>query len=195
VLKREYGNDPATVASHASAFVLGMASSGIATTAKHFPGLGQVTGNTDFSADVVDTVTTTDDPTLASFEAGIAAGVPFVMVATATYEQIDPDHLAAFSPVVVTELLRGQLGFRGVVVSDDIGNTAAVASIPAADRGIEFLAAGGDLIISATIAPATAMARAIVARAATDAAFHARVDDAALHVLQAKAASGMLPCS
>ncbi len=195
VLKREYGNDAATVATHASAFVLGMASSGIATTAKHFPGLGQVTGNTDFTSDVVDTVTTDDDPTLASFQAGIAAGVPFVMVATATYEQIDPDHLAAFSPIVVTQLLRGQLGFRGVVVSDDIGNAAAVASIPAADRGIEFLEAGGDLIISAKIPPATAMAEAILARAATDSAFHARVDDAALRILMAKAASGLLPCS
>jgi beta-N-acetylhexosaminidase len=195
VLNREYGHDPMTVASHATAFVRGMAASGIATTAKHFPGLGRVVGNTDFTADVVDTVTTATDPYLASFKAAIASGVPFVMVAIATYQRIDPDRLAAFSPIVVTQLLRDQLGFRGVIVSDDLGATVAVASIPPADRAIDFLDAGGDLIISKTVAPAIAMAQAVTARVVSDAGFKTRVDEAALEVLRAKQAFGLLPCS
>ncbi len=192
-LQREYGHDPATVGSHAAAFAHGMAQAGIATTAKHFPGLGRVVGNTDFTSGVVDSVTTSDDPYLASFAAGIGAGVPFVMVALATYERIDPDHLAAFSPAVMA-LLRGPMGFRGVIVSDDLGATAAVAAMTPAARALDFIAAGGDLIIVKTVAPATAMAAALVARAASDAAFDARVDDAALRVLEAKAAVGLLPC-
>jgi len=68
-LMREFGHTPAVVASHGVAFIRGMTQAGEATTAKHFPGLGRVRGNTDFSADVVDTVTTPDDPYLRTFVA------------------------------------------------------------------------------------------------------------------------------
>jgi beta-N-acetylhexosaminidase len=192
-LQREYGHDAATAGGHAAAFVRGMAQAGIATTAKHFPGLGRVVGNTDFTSGVVDSVTTPDDPYLASFAAGVGAGVPFVMVALATYQRIDPVHLAAFSPAVMA-LLRGSMGFRGVIVSDDLGATAAVAAMTPAARALDFIAAGGDMIIVKTAAPATAMAAALVVRAASDRAFAARVDDAALRILEAKAASGLMPC-
>ncbi len=63
-LQREYGHDPATASSHVTAFIEGMHAAGIDTTAKHFPGLGRVAGNTDDTSDVVDTVTTRQDPFL-----------------------------------------------------------------------------------------------------------------------------------
>ncbi len=138
VLDREYGHDAESAGSHAAAFVRGMTAAGVASTAKHFPGLGRVEGNTDVTGDVVDDVTTVDDPSLGSFQATIDAGVPFVMVALATYQQIDPDHLAVFSPVVIKNMLRGNLGFAGVVMSDDLGDAAAVADVPVADRAIEL---------------------------------------------------------
>ncbi len=194
VLEREYGHDPRTVGDHAAAFIAGMADAGVATTAKHFPGLGRVVGNTDVTAGVVDSVTTADDPFLASFRTAIAAGVPFVMVALATYTRIDPAHLAAFSPRVVGGLLRGDLAFRGVVMSDDLGATAAVATIPPAERALAFLLAGGDLIVSRSAVATAAMVAAIKARVETDPAVAARVDDAALRVLAAKGAAGLLPC-
>ena len=195
VLKREYGHDPTTVAAHGAAFFRGMAASGMATTAKHFPGLGRVKGNTDVTAAVVDDSTTSDDAYLAPFRDAIAAGVPFVMVALATFTRIDAQHLAAFSPTVMRQMLRTTLGFSGAIVSDDLGATAAVATIPPGQRAIDFLTSGGDFIISKTVAPANAMASAVVARAASDAAFQARVDDAALRVLRAKEQSGLLRCS
>jgi beta-N-acetylhexosaminidase len=194
VLRRGYGHDPATVSAHALAFMRGMADSGIATSGKHFPGLGRVKGNTDFTAAVVDDVTTADDAYVTPFRDAIGAGIPFVMVALATYQRIDPANLAAFSPIVMRDLLRGRLAFGGVIVSDDIGATAAVENIAPADRAIGFLSAGGDLIISKTVAPANAMATAISARASADAAFKARVDDAALRVLRAKIAFGLVRC-
>jgi beta-N-acetylhexosaminidase len=194
VLKRGYGHDPATVSAHGLAFLRGMDDAGLATTAKHFPGLGRVTGNTDFTASVVDTETTTTDAYLAPFRDAIAAGVPFVMVALATYERIDPSGLAVFSPTLVRQLLRESLGFNGVIVSDDLGATVAVANITPADRAISFLSAGGDLIISKTVAPALAMATAIRSRVSTDGAFRVRVDDAALRVLRAKVARGLVTC-
>jgi beta-N-acetylhexosaminidase len=194
VLRRGYGHDPTTVSDHGVAFMRGMADAGVATTAKHFPGLGRVKGNTDFTASVIDSETTPTDPYLAPFRDAIAAGIPFVMVALATYQKIDPTTLSVFSPVVMRQLLRDSLAFNGVIVSDDLGATAAVANIAPGDRAVNFLAAGGDLIISKTIAPALAMTAAIRARVQTDAAFRSRVDDAATRVLRVKAARGLVTC-
>ena len=109
-LKREYGHTPSTVASHVAAFIAGMKKAGIATTAKHSPGLGRVEGNTDFTAAVTDTVTTSTDPYLQPFQRAIDSGVPVVMVSLATYERIDPDHLAVFSPAVIEGLLHDRAG-------------------------------------------------------------------------------------
>ena len=193
VLQREYGHDPATAGSHGTAFLRGMHQAGEAVTLKHFPGLGRVTGNTDYTA-ATDTTTTIDDPYLESFNQGIDGGTDFVMVAIATFTRIDPSHLAAFSPIVIGQMLRGTLDFKGVVVSDDLGATAGVASVPAGDRALAFLLAGGDLVISKTADATHAMVLAVRSRAAVDPAFRAQVDDAARRVLQEKQAFGLLPC-
>jgi beta-N-acetylhexosaminidase len=99
-----------------------------------------------------------------------------------------------FSPTIIDGMLRGDLGFGGVVISDALGATA-VASIAPGTRAIDFLDAGGDLIISNQTAPAIEMAKAVASRAAANATFHQRVDNAALHVLRAKEVAGLLPCS
>ncbi|HEY0493984.1 MAG TPA: glycoside hydrolase family 3 N-terminal domain-containing protein [Candidatus Dormibacteraeota bacterium] len=192
-LQREYGHDPSTAGSHGAAFLAGMRQAGVAVTLKHFPGLGRVAGNTDYTA-ATDYATTASDPYLQSFRQGIGAHADFVMVALAKYTRIDPNRLAAFSPIVMTQMLRGSLGFQGVIVSDDLGDTVAVAGIPPATRAIDFLVAGGDMIVSKTATPADAMVQAIRARVAGDPAFRQRVDNAALRVLQAKQAWGLLPC-
>jgi beta-N-acetylhexosaminidase len=194
VLEREYGNEPGTVGTHGVAFLRGMTRAGVTTTAKHFPGLGRVRGNTDFTANVVDSVTTPEDPYLHSFRRAIDAGVPMVMVALATYTKIDPDRLAVFSPVVM-RLLRKTYGFDGVIVSDDIGAAVAISDIPPGTRAIDFLEAGGDLIVSKYVQPANEMADAILARAESDPAFRSGLQGAAMRVLRAKAASSLLPCS
>jgi beta-N-acetylhexosaminidase len=170
-----------------------MGAARVMTVAKHFPGLGRVAGNTDFTSNVVDNVTTADDPYLNSFRTAIGAGVPMVMVALATYTKIDPAELAVFSPTVM-RLLRNGLGFNGVIVSDDLGQAAAVRAIPAGTRAIDFLTAGGDLITSQSLAPAEQMAAAVLARASGNAAFRATVDAAAQRVLAAKQAARLLPC-
>jgi beta-N-acetylhexosaminidase len=116
-----------------------------------------------------------------------------VMVSLATYTKIDPDHIAAFSPTVIDGMLRGDLGFDGVVISDALGATA-VQSIPPGTRAIDFILAGGDMVISNQTAPAIEMAKAVAAQVTTDASFRERVDDAARHVLRAKEAAGLLSC-
>jgi len=192
-LQREFGSEPAVVSAHVAAFVAGMEKVDIATTVKHFPGLGRVEGNTDFTAEVTDSVTTRSDPFIEPFRAAVESHVPFVMVSLATYERIDPDHLAVFSPTVIDGMLRHDLDFRGVVISDSL-TAKAVSSIPAGTRAIDFLDAGGDMIISNYSAPAIEMAQALASEVAARPAFRQRVNDAALHVLRAKEAAGLLSC-
>jgi len=189
---RQYGSDPATVATHAAAFAAGLADAGVIPTAKHFPGLGRVSANTDVSSGVTDRVTTRTDPYLAPFRAVIRTGHPFVMMSSAVYSRIDPAQPAAFSPTVITGLLRDDLGFDGVVVSDDLGAARQVSAVPAGDRAVRFVAAGGDMVL--TVSPATlpAMFDALYDRAARDPAFRARVDRSAERVLLAKQRLGLV---
>lgn len=190
-LDREFGYTPAVVASHGVAIVRAISAAGVYATAKHFPGLGRVSGNTDLTAGVTDTQTTATDPYLAPFEAAIRAGIPFVMMSTAIYTRIDPTNPAAFSHRVVTTLLRGQLGFHGVVISDDVGGAAQVASIPVGQRAVRFVAAGGDVVLTVDPAQIPVM-RAALLMAMKQPAFARLVDAAALRVLIAKARRGLL---
>ncbi len=95
---------------------------------------------------------------------------------------------------IMRGLLRQELHFRGVIVSDDLGAAAAVAGLSPATRGIDFLTAGGDLITSQSLPAAVAMDQAILARAAGDAAFRATVNSAAMRILDAKQAYHLMPC-
>ena len=166
---------------------------GVTATVKHLPGLGRVEGNTDDAHRVTDTVTTGDDEQVAAFGTLAGSGAaPFVMTSSATYTLIDPTAPAAFSPVVVTDLLRGQLGFTGVVISDDLGSAAAVQDVRPGDRAVRFLAAGGTLVLTVTPAVLPAMIDAVLARAEADPAFSAQVDAAVRTALLAKAARGLL---
>jgi beta-N-acetylhexosaminidase len=193
-LRREFGSEPQTVASHGVAFLRGLRQADVAATAKHFPGLGRVTGNTDFTAGVVDPVTAPGDPYLKSFQVAIDAGVPFVMVSLASYPRIDPSHLAVFSSHIMRTLLRERMHFGGVIISDDMGAAAAVASLSPAARAIAFLTAGGDMILSDSLSAAAAMDTAVLAKMKRDPAFRSAADAAVMRVLAAKQAYGLLPC-
>ena len=188
---RELGHTPGPVATHAVAIVRGMRDAHVATAAKHFPGLGRVRGNTDDTRTVVDRVTRRHDPFLAPFAATVAAGVPFVMMSLASYPRLDPAAPAVFSPTVVEGMLRGDLGFQGVVVSDSL-NAAAVSRWSPAQRALRFVTAGGDLVLVTSADPVPAMYDALLARARQVPQFRQRVDEAALHVLRAKQAQGLL---
>ena len=188
-LDRGYGSDPEQVGRHVAAFVRGMRAAGVATAVKHFPGLGRVRGNTDFSSGVVDRTTRRDDPLLAPFRAGVAAGTDMVMVATATYPRIDPDNRAVFSRTVINGMVRGDLGFDGVVIADDLGAAAEVASVPAGRRAVRFVAAGGDIVITAEASLTATMIDALVAEAGD-----LDLDQHVRRVLVLKQRQGLVSC-
>ena len=171
----------------------GLAKADVTATLKHFPGLGRVLDNTDTTADVSDPETTAGDGQVTLFaDLARSPAAPFVMVSSATYAQIDPAAQAAFSPVVVTELLRKQLGFDGVVISDDLGNARAVSALPPGERAVRFFAAGGTLLLTVDPAIVPEMIDAVLERSDSDPAFAATVDAAVRTALTAKDRAGLL---
>ncbi len=185
---REYGHDAATVSSQAGAFAEGMQASGVIPTYKHFPGLGRVTANTDTSADVVDRTTTrSSDAAVGVFASAIAAGAQVIMVSSATYALIDASAPAVFSSTIVTDMLRTEMGFSGVVITDDVSAAVQVQGVAAGERAVRAVRAGCDIVLaSADPTVAADMVKALVAAAQSDPAFAARVDESAARVLALK---------
>jgi beta-N-acetylhexosaminidase len=192
---RQYGYTPKTVERGSVAFLEGMLAGGVEPTVKHFPGIGRITNNTDFfDTGITDDQTGPDDPYLRPFQAGIDAGAGLVMVGSAYYSKLDPGVPAMFSEKIVTGLLREQMGFDGVVITDDV-NAQAVRQTPPAQRAVAVLRAGGDIVLTGDASVATAMLDAVAAEAADDDEFADTVDAAVERVLRLKYRMGLLPCS
>jgi beta-N-acetylhexosaminidase len=191
---REYDYTSDRVSAEVSSVVAVLRASGVGPTVKHFPGLGRVLVNTDTGTGARDAAMTATDPYLQPFAAGMRAGAVAVMVSSASYPRLDRAHPAMWSSAIVTGLLRKRLGWTGMVVSDDLGTAAAARVLPVGRRAADFLAAGGDLVLTVAPSQATTMRNAIAARMASDPAFRARVADAVTHVLAAKQALGLLRC-
>lgn len=193
---RQFSSDPVDNARMVAASVKGMHAGGIGSTVKHFPGLGRIRQNTDVSATgITDTVTTTHDAYLAPFAAGIEAGSDVVMVGSAIYSKIDPSTNAVFSRRIVTDLLRDQMGYAGVVMSDDLGAAVSVSAVPVGSRATRFIAAGGDVILTAKPSTVSAMTAALTQRYGSSAAFKDQVDASATRVLTLKVDRGLATCS
>ncbi|MEO7126075.1 MAG: glycoside hydrolase family 3 N-terminal domain-containing protein [Nakamurella sp.] len=189
---REYGYTANDVAMRATAFANGMRDAGLAVSIKHFPGLGRVTGNTDTTSGVTDTVTTRQSDSVGAFGVGINSGAPVVMMSTAVYSKIDPGVPAAFSSTIIQGMLRGDLGFSGVVISDSLDGAAQVERWSQGERAVKFVAAGGDIVLTTSSTAVAPMYAALLARANKDTAFRGQVDAAALRVLELKGSLGLL---
>jgi beta-N-acetylhexosaminidase len=190
-MQREFGFDAATIVAHADAFRSGMTASGVITVLKHFPGLGFVKANTDSRSGVTDTLTMTDGVDAGIYRSEIAAGAQCIMVSSAIYARIDPNMPALFSPTVVTGMLRQQLGFTGVVISDDLSAAKQVTDWSPGDRAVLAISAGVDIVlVSRTPQVAAEMVDAVVTKARGDQQFSALVSAAARRVVLLKASLG-----
>ena len=173
--RRSFSADPAVASGGVTAFVEGLRAGGVAATLKHFPGLGAASANTDHADGVVDVpAADLDAVDLVPFRAGIGAGAQLVMVASAAYPALSPG-LALTSSTIVDGLLRGLLGFQGVVISDALDasgvgvvGTPPEAAVAAAAAGVDlFIAQGSEVCVDLQQALVAAMAdgRLPVARA------------------------------
>ncbi len=144
---RSYGSDAERVAPQVAAAVRGLQSAGVAAALKHFPGHGHTTTDSHDALPVL----TQDRATLAAndlppFTAGIAAGSWLVMSGHLDVRAIDPSVPASFSHRVLVDLLRGELGFTGVVVSDALNMEPAKRWAPG-EAAVRALLAGNDLLL------------------------------------------------
>ena len=187
---REYGHSVGRVARHVAAAERGMRDAGLGASLKHFPGLGRATANTDTDAGVTDP-TASDDAYLDSFRAAVDAGAPAAMVSTAIYPNIDPGVVGAFSRRIVTTLLRGRLGFTGLVLTDSL-TAESVTGFTYAARAIRSLTAGADVLLVTSNAAITPMTRAIRRRCTSDPAFAKLVRAAVMRVLRTKNRLGLI---
>ncbi len=183
---RSFGASTDLVSRHGAAWVSGLQSTGIAATAKHFPGHGDTAQDSHLALPVIDrSLPELHERELAPFAAAIEAGTRVVMTSHILLPQLD-DVAATMSRTVLVDLLRGELGFTGVVVTDALDMAGAQAGGGLAEAAVRALRAGCDLLCLGTDNTDEELTRIeeAVAVAVADATWSPdRVQDAADRVL------------
>jgi beta-N-acetylhexosaminidase len=141
---RAYGTEPAKVAAIARAVTEGLEQGGILPVLKHIPGHGRATADTHFRLPVVDTPESELERTdFAAFQP--LADLPIAMTAHVVFSALDPAHPATTSATIIHQVIRGVIGFQGLLMSDDVSMNALAGSI--AERTRAILAAGCDMVL------------------------------------------------
>ena len=144
---RTWSFDPAVTSSLSNAFAHGLRLAGVVPVMKHFPGIGLATQNTDSSVVTLSASQATLSPGLQPYMAAIARGVPMIMLSNATYSAYDQLNGAGWSRAIVKGLLRDQLGFKGVTITDSLSGTAKARGIPVSTLALRAAIAGTDMIL------------------------------------------------
>lgn len=148
---RSFGTDPQLVARHAAAWVAAHEAEGVAVSAKHFPGHGDTSSDSHHALPVIDLpLETLRERELVPFEAAVAAGARTIMSSHILLPQLDAEGPATFSSRILEGMLRGDLGFTGVIVSDALDMTGASGEIGIPAAAVRALAGGCDLLCIGT---------------------------------------------
>jgi beta-N-acetylhexosaminidase len=195
---RSFGEDPAQVSSLVTAYIRGARNNGLLTAAKHFPGHGDTSSDSHLGLAAVNrTREQINQIDLPPFRAAIAAGSDAVMVAhiTAPVLEPDPTRVATNSPAIVTGILKQQLGFRGIVMTDamDMAGLTSVypegGSAAAKHAAIDTVRAGNDMLILFTDLDSAYKGLLSAVRAGEIP--EKRIDESVLKILRAKASVGL----
>ena len=144
---RSFSDNPEHVGECGAALIRAMQAGGVGACAKHFPGHGDTDRDSHHELPVLrHDMERLRSVELRPFEAAIRAGVAAVMTAHIRFDEMDPDRPATLSPAVVSELLRGDLGFNGVVIADDLEMEGISAHYEVPEAGVMAVEAGVDLV-------------------------------------------------
>ena len=200
---RSFSTDPSVASNYGAAFIAGLRAGGVIPVVKHFPGLGGASGNTDYGPAATRAYSDLQTAGLVPFEYALAGGAPAVMVANATVPGLTTKP-ASVSPAVITQLLRDQMHFEGLVMTDSLSAGAITqAGYDVASAAVASIEAGADLVLfgstltaadTRALAPTAvqqetqAIVAAITAAVASGQLSTARLNQAVLHVVQTEGA-------
>jgi beta-N-acetylhexosaminidase len=195
---RSFGEDPKQVSQMVAAYIRAARDAGMMTTAKHFPGHGDTETDSHLElARVGGDRHHLETVELPPFEQAIAAGVDSVMVAHVTVPTLDPDpgHVASTSPAVIENLLKQQLGFKGLVIPDALDMNALMRLFvghggnPSGRAAVDAVKAGNDMILIP--ADLDAAYNGLLGAVRSGEIPESRIDDSVRKILATKAALGL----
>ena len=144
---RTFGFDAAQTARLADAFATGLQNGGAVATMKHFPGIGMAKRNTDIYADTITASRSTLAKDLLPYQTAIGHDIPLIMLSNVTYTAYDPSNAAGWSHAIGITLLRHQLGFTGVTITDSLSGTAHSRGVSVKSLAERSAIAGTDMIL------------------------------------------------
>ena len=191
-LDRDFGLDAAGNAEHGIAVIEGLRDAQVGAAVKHYPGLGAVSGNTDFTTEgILDTTTTLGGAEAGAFDQAITKTDPaMVMMSLATYQSIDPNNPAVFSSTIIDGHIRNALKYTGVVISDSM-SAEALSSYDVSQLGVKLVEAGGDMSCIGQTDYVKPIVDGLNERAKSDPAFASKVTAAATRVMALKIKMGL----
>jgi beta-N-acetylhexosaminidase len=160
---------------------------GVLPTAKHFPGFGRATENTDDAPVTIDASRDELESDLEPFRAAIDAGVPLIMASHALYPALDSEHIASQSPAIMRDLLRDELGYDGAVVTDSLEAEAVLARSSVEVAAERSLAGGADLLLMTGRGSWIHVFPYLLRRARVSPALRARIAESAARVERLRA--------
>jgi beta-N-acetylhexosaminidase len=194
VAGRAYPGEADAVASLVAAAVRGHRRGGVASTAKHFPGIGAAELNTDDAAVTIKRPRAEIEKVdLEPFRAAIDAEVELVMAGHALYPTLDDRRIASQSAPILEGVLREELGYRGVIVTDSMEAEAVLSRSSTPEAAVRAVAAGADLMLTTSSGSYMPVFKRLLGEAKRSEKFRARVEESAARVLRLKERLGLRP--
>ena len=189
---RIISEDASITSAIGSAIIEGLHAGGCLSCAKHFPGHGGTTEDSHAVTPVVNkTLEELESYDLLPFESAIASGVDAIMVAHLLYPALDTTDIATMSKPILTDYLRGQMGFENLIISDDFRMEGLTTRYEVGDAAVRFILAGGDMIICGSVSEKQqAIMDALNTAAAEGLLTQERIDESVKRVLMKKLSLG-----
>jgi beta-N-acetylhexosaminidase len=191
VQDRSFGSDPELVSSMVTEVVRGLTDGGMLCAPKHFPGHGSTGGDTHNGYAASDrTLTDLEDCDLKPFEAAIEAGAPMIMVGHMTMTEIDPDNPASLSSTIVTGILRDQLGYDGIIITDALNMSAITDQYTNAEAAVKAVSAGCDMLLC--VSNVSSVVSALTQAVENGTISESSIDESVTRILAAKYRYGII---
>ena len=189
---RIISEDASITAAIGSSIIEGLHAGGCLSCAKHFPGHGGTNEDSHAVTPVVDkSLEALQSYDLVPFASAIASGVDAIMTSHVLYPALDSTDIASMSKPILTDLLRGEMGFDGIIISDDFRMEGLTTRYEVGDAAVRFILAGGDVILCGAVSEKQqAIADALNSAAADGRLTQARIDESVRRVLLQKLSLG-----